>query len=365
MLNIHRQHAPAARGQITQQQPHKCGAVRPAAQQQQQLQRAARLLTRANPKSNSSSTATKQDTSSSSSSSSQVQPGLAGGLLSSPQQQSAAYNFLTGTSVAFGVAALAAPQLLLTLALGVDATPLDVAFTRIAGATMAISAAVEYSLQDAVVAGHLKSSTYQRLMLAILGKNCLYLAAFALSPGLWSPVLFSFYPTAAAASIVINAATLCSGFAQSGAASIRAGLASVAGFSEPKTPAGWTYSVFILLYAATVAACYAPEVIFTGQPMTAAGQLLKHTWAPGFLLAGAACWVLADAADRGRLGASTFRRLNLGLAAVEAGYTAVFGWSIASGLAVNDGSSWSNLAGSAGITLYCLYQYVTNDKSEK
>lgn len=76
-----------------------------------------------------------------------MQPGLAGGLLSSPQQQSAAYIFLTGTSVAFGVAALAAPQLLLTLALGVDATPLDVAFTRIAGATMAISAAVEYSLQ--------------------------------------------------------------------------------------------------------------------------------------------------------------------------------------------------------------------------
>jgi hypothetical protein len=35
-------------------------------------------------------------------------------------------------------------------------------------------------LQDAVVAGHLKSATYQRLMLAILGKNCLYLAAFAL-----------------------------------------------------------------------------------------------------------------------------------------------------------------------------------------
>jgi hypothetical protein len=99
--------------------------------------------------------------------------------------------------------------------------------------------------------------------------------------------------------------------------------------------------------------------------MTAAGELLKHTWAPGFLLAGAACWVLSDAADRGRLGASTFRRLNLGLAAVEAGYTAVFGWSIASGLGVNDGSSWSNLVGSVGITAYCLYQYVTNDKSKK
>jgi hypothetical protein len=117
-------------------------------------QRAARLVTHAEPEggSRSPTTATEQTSSSSSNSSSsasssQALSALAGGFLSSPQQQSAAYLFLTGTSVAFGVAALAAPQLLLTLALGVDATPLDVAFTRIAGATMAISAAVEYSLQ--------------------------------------------------------------------------------------------------------------------------------------------------------------------------------------------------------------------------
>jgi hypothetical protein len=111
-------------------------------------QRAAKLVTHAEPEGSSPTTATEQPSpSSSSSSSSKAQPALAGGFLSSPEQQSAAYLFLTGTSVAFGVAALAAPQLLLTLALGVKATPLDVAFTRIAGATMAISAAVEYSLQ--------------------------------------------------------------------------------------------------------------------------------------------------------------------------------------------------------------------------
>jgi hypothetical protein len=67
--------------------------------------------------------------------------------------------------------------------------------------------------------------------------------------------LFSFYPTAAAASIAINAATLRTGFAQSGAASVTEGLSSLAGFSVPKTPAGWTYSVFILLYAATGERC--------------------------------------------------------------------------------------------------------------
>jgi hypothetical protein len=113
---------------------------------------------------------------------------------------------------------------------------------------------------------------------------------------------------------------------------------------------------------AAVAACYAPEVIFTGEPITPTALLLKHTWAPGFLLAAGSCLVLKDAADRSRLGASTFKRLNLGLAVLEAGYSAVFAYSILTGLAVNDSSSWSNLAGSVGLVAFCGWQYATAKK---
>lgn len=104
-----------------------------------------------------------------------------------------------------------------------------------------------------------------------------------------------------------------------------------------------------------VAACYAPEVMFTGGT-TVVGQLLKYTWAPGFLLCAVVCYVLKDAADRGRLGASTFKRLNFGLAALEAGYLLLCVYSVSRGLMVSDASSWSNMAGSAVIALYSLGQ---------
>jgi hypothetical protein len=71
------------------------------------------------------------------------------------------------------------------------------------------------------------------------------------SPELWNPVLISFYPTAAAASIAINAATLQTAFQQAGAESFAAGLQGIWGFGTPKTPASWGYSVAILLYLAT------------------------------------------------------------------------------------------------------------------
>jgi hypothetical protein len=87
---------------------------------------------------------------------------------------------------------------------------------------------------------------------------------------------------------------------------------TAAAFARPTTAAGWGYLVAGLLYVFTLAACYAPEeALFTGgDASTPLALLLKRTWAPGFWMAGAACAVLRDAADRGRLGASTFRRLN-------------------------------------------------------
>ena len=61
----------------------------------------------------------------------------------------AAFKALAGVSAVFGASALLVPDLLVQLVAaggGGGAAPLEAAFTRIAGGTMAISAAVEWSL---------------------------------------------------------------------------------------------------------------------------------------------------------------------------------------------------------------------------
>lgn len=177
--------------------------------------------------------------------------------------------------------------------------------------------AVLCGAQDAVLVGHLKSATYQRLMVAVIAKSTLYLGAFLMvskaldtalrhrqpvsmllwnskhaaiarrcvdcadvtallkgtfaattaacchcccscfcccclqSPEVWNPVLVSFYPTSAAASIAINVATLQTAFKQAGADSFGSGLQGMWGFGTPKTPASWGYTLSIVLYIAT------------------------------------------------------------------------------------------------------------------
>ncbi|GFH09904.1 uncharacterized protein HaLaN_05130 [Haematococcus lacustris] len=69
-----------------------------------------------------------------------------------------------------------------------------------------------------------------------------------------------------------------------------------------------------------------------------------------------------DAADRGRLGASTFKRLNLGIAGLGAVYSVVFAACLATKVTEVDSLSVINLALALGVLSYCLYQwlYATN-----
>lgn len=199
-------------------------------------------------------------------------------------------------------------------------------------------------------------------------KSSLYLLAFLASSSVWTPSLFALYPTTAAASVAANLYALSSLSAaasdnatSAGSGSAAAPFPALVSVGPPQNGAAWAYSIFALLYVATAAACCAPEALFAGE-VTPLAQLLKFTWAPGFLLAAVACLVLKSGAERGRLGGGTFKRLNAGLAALEIVYSAVFGAAVASGGAVDAATAAPNLVGSVAIAVFCSFKLVTAKK---
>lgn len=272
-------------------------------------------------------------------------------FLTTAEGQEKAYSYLTITSAMFGTVAVALPSVLLSLVFGSGYSQLDVVFTRIAGVTMMISVAVEYSLMRAAGRYQLKSNTYNQLMAATIIKCAAYIVAFVLAAPVWTPALVIIYPTLAWVAAAINFLVYYRTQQQ-----FTTGQLVMPSFnlSIPQTFPGAMYALFTLLYVATAATCYVPGTILQGQ-LTPISMFLKHTWAAGFILAAFTCNALRDAADRSRLSGTTFRNLNLGIACLEFTYSLIYSGLWVGGVVA--GFGFGNIGVSLVVTAFCLYQY--------
>uniref|UniRef100_A0A7S1TFP9 Uncharacterized protein n=2 Tax=Compsopogon caeruleus TaxID=31354 RepID=A0A7S1TFP9_9RHOD len=186
---------------------------------------------------------------------------------------------------------------------------------------VALAASVMYSLRKAAVAGRLGSETYRRLNLGLFA-NSLTAVVFILrhaiffSPGALQVVVLANLLTAIVCLRIWSVSVRHENrnVAIAALVGVRRTFASLAGAVRPRNGTSLIYAVlFWLLASISGGAMFlpSPSQLSSGAPLVAAIRL----WAAqqGFLH-GAVLYSLKDASDRGRLSASTFRNLNLGLA---------------------------------------------------
>jgi hypothetical protein len=161
------------------------------------------------------------------------------------------------------------------------------------------------------------------------------------------------YPTLAAASLLTNLFVLLQ---------LTSSLSGVADLLPqlPKTSTSSFYAAKGLIFVALAA-----TTMFSPHTTSSTILLLQQTIAPGFWLAGVIAFVLQDAAERGRLAASTFRRLNAGLLAFCATYAFIEVQDKMTGGGGVQLYSLLQLSFLGAVFCFCSFQYLVNKKAVK
>lgn len=244
---------------------------------------------------------------------------------------------------------IAAPTKLVEAAYLATPTPLVAGLTQVVGATFFLASSVSWCLANAALGNRLSGNTYQRLSLGLAAWGAVSLAAVQIFPPVAATTTAQAVFSGLAGVVALSAGTTfqsASGrtLAAQPSALAQDFVASVQGMLSYETPMVAAYSVATKVAGLLVAACWAGvipgiEGSPLSQPVGALGKTALRIAAAGALLATYALFTLADAAKRGRLGASTFKLLNLGVAATSIGVAAVVANLVREGVLVLDTSA--------------------------
>lgn len=192
---------------------------------------------------------------------------------------------------------------------------------RAAGATLLTTATVKFTLKEAALRGQLYMDTFQRLNFALVLQNAACLAVLAQAVSLRSGALTAFVGGLCGAGLVL-ASRVYSLNRQGGGLPLPSPsrtLSAAISVLLPRNGPATAYSLLTLGCAGMAAMCLgaAPGgdmVLYEGirGPMAVFAERMTGA---GLLLMTLVAYSLKDGADREKLGATTFRWLNLGASA--------------------------------------------------
>ncbi|WIA30867.1 hypothetical protein OEZ86_000922 [Tetradesmus obliquus] len=291
------------------------------------------------------------------------------GFLSDPATQSKAYWTLGSAGVATAAAALLLPGYFAGLMFGAATDPVVNSIARAAGATLIASATVKYTLKEAALRGQLYMDTFQRLNLglALQASTCLVVLAQAIS--LRNPLLAAFMGTLCGASLLLSSRIYTLNKAGPPLPSPKKTLSAAISVLMPRNSPATLYSLLTITFAGMAAMCLGaspgrPLVTYEGLsgPMTV---FLHRVTGAGMLLQTLVAYSLKDGADREKLGATTFRWLNLGLAGSLLAMVCHMTIDWQSGVLLHGPKTIGMMAAQIAAFMWTSYMYVAGESKPK
>lgn len=287
-------------------------------------------------------------------------PAQGPGFLESASQQSTAYSVLLVIYSVLALTLTIAPEWAVKTWLQVPPTELTTGIMGVVASFMWVAVGAVACLREAALHSRLSSDTYKRLNLGLMywavNKTVLLIKFHAQSSNaLLGGSLLVYLLT-----LVVCARTYTWSNEGFDIKAVFTGLFSgIKELFSPKNLMAAFYSVCAVIYLICWCILFPTHLhpLFVGD-IGPTAQYLKRLMGAGMLLVGVVHFVLKDAADRGRLGASTFRQLNLTVSL----YSIVGGWYFyrmwTGGVPVLEPMMWALLIMSVGTALVCDWAYL-------
>eukprot|EP00887_Chlorella_sp_A99_P004436 scaffold30.g4436.t1 len=224
--------------------------------------------------------------------------------------------------------AVVAPTRVVELAFAASPLPVVVGLVRLLGSSFTVAALATYCLQDAAFNSRLGSATYQRLGLGLMWWAIASLVVLWASPA--KPLLRPHLALSGVLALVaVGTGVLYNDTSKHGLHPLHLAKGFLSSFAQllapPSNPWAAAYGAASVaagaaataLWAGTSGAAWVPAPLAHAAllvaPLGTIGRLVAQLLGAGTLLAAVVLFVLKDAAERGRLGASTFKTLNVGV----------------------------------------------------
>ncbi|KAL4428567.1 hypothetical protein ABPG77_008879 [Micractinium sp. CCAP 211/92] len=288
-------------------------------------------------------------------------------------ERALAYAAISGLLGFSGLALAVAPSQAVRFLWGACPSLLVAGLARALGSTLLLAAVCANCLKEASEKDLLRSDTYKRLNLGLMWWGAATALALWLAPalplryalGAWTALLAA---TSAHAALTYHE-TSEQGEGLNPIFLARQSLSSLGNLaSYANGPHAAVYAMYAYGLAAKVAIAAVVAILLHGQlklaqdglllaPLGALGETLLPANAVGYALAAVVLYTLKDAAGRGRLGASTFKALNIGVAVVAITHALTMVSWLQAGVLVNNTLVLAKVAMQSLLAAVALYNY--------